>query len=264
MAMWLTELNRAMLNKMEKEDNIEVTIEHPQYHKRIEIYPHPYPSPEAKVDKVRDTVSDWLYANSVLLLVVTGTITWKSIIQPFVQSLMFRINYSRSQDNFIREAMARIQAYTNADRVLLCQFVNRSLTNAGQPVYEMVVSHEVTKMLDSKVMPYGNYSGFGCVNHIIKSLNEQSFQKKEISSIQDSDYRSYLANLNVSFVVYRYIISQDTPIGFIVLHYCNPAHKIDWAGVNENDIAPESDRILFILKRSSSLLNVILSRVGFH
>jgi len=256
-----------MLSETQKRNNIEATTEHPQYNSRIETYPHPSPSPEVKADKVRDTVGDWFYTNSVLLLVVTGTITWKSIVQPFVQSLMFRVTYSHSQDNFIREAMARIQAYTNADRVLLCQFVNRSLTNAGQPIYGMVMSHEVTKMLDNKVMPYANYSSFGyssfgCVNHIIKSLNEKPFQKREVSAIKDDDYRSYLVNLNVSFVVYRYIVSQDTPIGFIVLHYCDPANKIDWAAVEEKDISLESDRILFILKRSSSLLNIILSRIG--
>jgi hypothetical protein len=87
----------------------------------------------------------------------------------------------------------------------------------------------------------------GCANLILNSLAKQPFQKREARILEDSGYRAFLAGLDVDYAISYLLCGRDQALGFVALHYCNSAGRLDWDSVTALDMQSSCDRITGIL-----------------
>jgi len=215
------------------------------------IQPTPEPSPPASVQIPKIEIS------LVVLLTLLAGWLWKFVLEPYFDRLRISLQYTKEQDARIRDCLSAIRVRSYADRAFLCQFVCSGKTVAGQPAYTMMITHEVDAVNSTKAMPFGGNSNFTCVDFIIQSLLANPFRKRNIDDIDDDEYRAYLYNLGVYYVIYKLLTMKKEPIGFIVLHYNNRASLDHWEKLQEKDIESEAQQIIYILHNSNSLWQII-------
>jgi hypothetical protein len=193
----------------------------------------------------------------VVLITLLGGLLWKSVLEPYFERLRVSLQYTKEQDARIRDCLSAIRVRSHADRAFLCQFVCAGKTVAGQPAYTMMITHEVDAVNSTKAMPFGANSNFTCVDFIIQSLLATPFRKRNIDDIDDDEYKAYLYNLGVHYIIYKLLTMKKEPIGFIVLHYNNRASLEHWEKFQEKDIESEAQQIIYILHNSNSLWQII-------
>lgn len=206
------------------------------------------------IDKTQSTFYTYMGFSALALGALTALTVWKVLIQPAIESHKESLSYNTEQSRKFYILLAKIQALTNADRVILMQSYLEGNTRSEvtlKPTHEVV-----SQGIEYCSQDIGVINTF-CVSQIIDTLSNKELKFRIGQFAESPVYKNFLENLGVLGTCSYLLESNDIPLGILILHYCK---DVDIMSKTNLKLIESACRELtnLLSKKRTGFINVIL------
>jgi len=206
------------------------------------------------IAKTQDTLMQYMGFTVLALAVLTSITLWKGLIQPLIESQSESISYTAEQSRKFYILLAKIQALTNADRVILLQSY---MEGGAKSAMTLKPTHEVVSQAIDYASPSISPISPFCVSQIFQALSNKDLKCRITQFTTIDAYKSFLEDMGVLGSCSILIENNDTPLGVLVLHYCKDIDAMSRA--NSKIIQPACRELSTLLsKKRAGLLSLLL------